>query len=270
MCQLLRKSVVAGGWWEYWWSTEKSDGRGQGRGGVASQISRDAAVEEGIGLWLLHLAKGFNSNHFPLMHCNNETPLKASIPNYFDQILTFWQGIASTLHLLWLSDSIYLRLLLIKKFVSIYIWKSVLIKTWASIWNILFPILLDVCTHVYILKLWHCFSISLILSFQKNQGTSTSLKKVSINVHWFPAAIYIIRYNQQQVTLDSDPSDFGFVSKFEIQPNKLITCPMFSLFTVNFFGAFVQKKTTFRKTKEGRERIRFRHSKTFTNTFRTH
>ena len=45
--------------------------------------------EEGIGLWLLHLAKGFNSNHFPLMHCNNETLLKASIPNYFDQILTF-------------------------------------------------------------------------------------------------------------------------------------------------------------------------------------
>ena len=62
--------------------------RGQGRG-VASQISRDAAEEQGIGLWLLHLAKGFNSNHFPLMHCNNETPLKASIPNYFDQILTF-------------------------------------------------------------------------------------------------------------------------------------------------------------------------------------
>ena len=100
----LRKAMAGGrvggvaGW---------QGGRGQGRG-VASQISRDAAVEEGIGLWLLHLAKGFNSNHFPLMHCNNETPLKASIPNYFDQILTFWQGIASTLHLLWLSDSIYI------------------------------------------------------------------------------------------------------------------------------------------------------------------
>ena len=35
---------------------------------------------------------GFNSNHFPLIGadwCNNEALLKASIPNYLDQILTF-------------------------------------------------------------------------------------------------------------------------------------------------------------------------------------